>query len=412
MNFRILALCLASLTACEGSHVHDEDHSHDHDTPAETGFERGPHNGRLLREKDFALEITIFETGVPPQFRLYAYKNERPVPAAEVTASITLSRLGGKTDTFSFTPSGDQLVGSGEVVEPHSFDVKVVARHAGTDYRWEYPSYEGRTSITAAVAEAAGIETAIAGPATIRDVVPLLGRVALNGNRYAEVRARYPGPVQAVRVAVGDTVRAGDTLATVENADTLRSYAITSPISGVVLARHTNAGDVATSNTLFEIADLSELWVELNAFGGDASRLRPGLKVRLQSTTGGDSAVTRIERLLPLASAASQTVVARAPLPNPDGKWRPGLMVNAEVTVAEREVPLAVDVSGLQRFRDFTVVFARIGETYEVRMLELGDRDSERVEVLGGLDPGTRYVTAQSFLIKADIEKSGASHDH
>ncbi|MDP2323747.1 MAG: efflux RND transporter periplasmic adaptor subunit [Gammaproteobacteria bacterium] len=412
MNFRILALCLASLTACDGGHVHDEEHSHDHDAPAETEFERGPHNGRLLRDKDFALEITIFETGVPPQFRLYAYKNERPVPATDVTASITLSRLGGKTDTFGFAPSGDQLVGSGEVVEPHSFDVKVVARHAGTDYRWEYPSYEGRTSITAAVAEAAGLETAIAGPATVRDVMPLLGRVALNGNRYAEVRARYPGPVETVRVAVGDTVRAGDTLATIENADTLRTYMITSPISGVVLARHTNAGDVATGNTLFEIADLSELWVELNAFGSDASRLRPGLEVRLQSATGGESAVTRIERLLPLASAASQTVVARAPLPNPDGKWRPGLMVNAEVTVAEREVPLAVDVSGLQRFRDFTVVFARIGDTYEVRMLELGDRDSERAEVLGGLDPGTRYVTAQSFLIKADIEKSGASHDH
>ncbi len=337
MNFRILALCLASLTACEGGHAPDVEHDHDDGGPAETEFERGPHNGRLLREKDFALEITIFETRVPPQFRLYAYRNERPVPAVEVTASITLSRLGGKTDTFGFAPSGDQLVGSGEVVEPHSFDVKVMARHAGTDYRWAFPSYEGRTTIAAAVAEAAGVETAIAGPATIRDVVPLLGRVALNGNRYAEVRARYPGPVETVRVAVGDTVRAGDTLATVENADTLRSYAITAPISGVVLARHTNAGDVATGNTLFEIADLSELWVELNAFGGDAARLRPGLEVRLQSATGGDSVVTRIERLLPLASAASQTVVARASLPNPDGGWRPGLMDNPEVPLADRQ---------------------------------------------------------------------------
>jgi cobalt-zinc-cadmium efflux system membrane fusion protein len=45
-------------------------------------------------------------------------------------------------------------------------------------------------------------------------------------------------------------------------------------------------------------------------------------------------------------------------------------------------------------------------------MLELGARDGEYVEVLGGLKPDTRYVTEQSFLIKADIEKSGASHDH
>jgi cobalt-zinc-cadmium efflux system membrane fusion protein len=45
-------------------------------------------------------------------------------------------------------------------------------------------------------------------------------------------------------------------------------------------------------------------------------------------------------------------------------------------------------------------------------MLELGARDGEFAEVLGGLEPGTRYVTEQSFLLKADVEKSGAAHDH
>jgi len=57
-------------------------------------------------------------------------------------------------------------------------------------------------------------------------------------------------------------------------------------------------------------------------------------------------------------------------------------------------------------------VFAKVGETYEVRMLELGRGDADYAEVLSGIDPGMRYVTEQSFLIRADIEKSGASHDH
>jgi len=115
---------------------------------------------------------------------------------------------------------------------------------------------------------------------------------------------------------------------------------------------------------------------------------------------------------LPMANAASQSVVVRALLQNTDGRWRPGMAVTADVTLAERSVPLAVKVAGLQRFRDFTVVFAQFGDTYEVRMLELGQQDGEYVEVLGGIDPGTSYVVEQSFLIKADIEKSGASHDH
>jgi cobalt-zinc-cadmium efflux system membrane fusion protein len=66
----------------------------------------------------------------------------------------------------------------------------------------------------------------------------------------------------------------------------------------------------------------------------------------------------------------------------------------------------------LQSFRDFTVVYAQVGDTYEVRMLELGRRDGQFVEVLGGLEAGTTYVTDNSYLVKADIEKSGASHDH
>ena len=82
------------------------------------------------------------------------------------------------------------------------------------------------------------------------------------------------------------------------------------------------------------------------------------------------------------------------------------------MTIGETPVELAVPLSALQRFREFDVVFAQVGETYEVRMLSLGRRDSRAAEVLDGVDPGTVIVTDNSYLIKADIEKAGASHDH
>ncbi|WP_432279396.1 efflux RND transporter periplasmic adaptor subunit, partial [Pseudomonas aeruginosa] len=145
--------------------------------------------------------------------------------------------------------------------------------------------------------------------------------------------------------------------------------------------------------------------------GTDAERLKPGQSVRIRSATGSAVVEATIGRLLPVAGAG-QSVIARVSVPNSEGRWRPGMTVAAEVAVGSREVALAVKESGLQRFRDFTVVFAQVGETYEVRMLELGDRDGDYAEVLGGLKPGTPYVTEQSFLIRQDIEKSGASHDH
>ena len=99
-------------------------------------------------------------------------------------------------------------------------------------------------------------------------------------------------------------------------------------------------------------------------------------------------------------------------LPNSQNEFTVGSFVTARIEVATIDVRLAVKRTGLQAFRDFTVVYAKVGEQYEVRMLELGRHDGEWIEVLGGLKPGTEYVSQNSFILKADIEKSGASHDH
>ena len=73
---------------------------------------------------------------------------------------------------------------------------------------------------------------------------------------------------------------------------------------------------------------------------------------------------------------------------------------------------LVVPLASLQTFRDWDVVFVRFGDDYEIRPLELGRRDGVNVEVLSGLKAGDPVVVAQSYIVKADIEKSGASHDH
>ena len=411
IRIALLSLLLTLLVACGGADPAKDAESGHGEAAAAAEFERGPHRGRMLRDGEFAIEVTIFETGVPPQFRLYAYQGDTPLPPASVRPTIQLKRLDGETNTFTFNPEGDYLTGSGTVTEPHSFDVVVEAEHGGKRHRWTYDSYEGRTMIPAAIAKDAGVQAAVAGPAVIRNTVALVGTIALDANRHVEVKARFPGIVRAVSVQQGQRVRRGQTLVLVEGNESMRTYPVTAPFDGVVLARHTNIGDVADGNALVELADMSDVWVELRAIGTDADRLTPGQEVAITSATGENKAYGKIDTLLPVASFG-QSVIARVAIPNEGGKWRPGMTISANVTVAARDVPLAVKESGLQRFRDFIVVFAQVGETYEVRMLELGDRDGEFAEVLGGLKPGTRYVAEQSYLIRADIEKSGASHDH
>jgi membrane fusion protein, heavy metal efflux system len=399
------------LAGCGNAASGNDEHGHGHEAEAADDYARGPHNGRLLEDGDFAVEMTIFETGVPPQFRVYPFQSGKPADPSGVDLTVRLHRLGGNVDEFSFAPRHDYLMGDGVVIEPHSFEIEVVARHGGKTSNWRYDSFEGRTIILDDVAAEAGVSVEDAGPGSIRDVITVSGTVELSPSATAEVRGRYPGPVKSVSAQVGDYVRRGQILAVVESSSSLQEYTVLAPVSGTILERHTNAGDVAGSEALFVIANFANAEAHLHVFPRDVPKVKLGQKVRL-GIAGGDLDIeTTITRFLPITGAESQTRIAVSALPA-DAGLQPGMRIVAEVTTAEAQVPLAVRESGLQSFRDFTVVYAKVDETYEVRMLELGRRDGQYAEILSGLEPGETYVTENSYLIKADIEKSGASHDH
>jgi cobalt-zinc-cadmium efflux system membrane fusion protein len=397
--------------ANEHKEKHADEHGHGHGGEHAEEIPRGPHGGRLLSADNFALEITIYETGVRPEFQVYPYADKEPLSPAEVDLHIELARLGNRVDTFEFSPQDNYLRGHGSVSEPHSFDVTVSASYRDQDYRWHYENHEGRTRISAAMADEAGIGTEIAGPVTLSETLDLTGRVRTDPDRLSRVRARFPGVIQKLHRALGDTVRAGDTLATVQSNESLQNYTVQAPIDGLIVVRNAQIGEATGEEPMFVIADLTEVWVELDVFGRDLPRVSAGQAVEIE-TFDGYRTEGVIDWVSPLAAHASQSVSARIRLPNPEGALRPGQFAQGHVTVAEHDVKLAVRQSAVQRFRDFRVVFARYGDTYEVRMLETGRQNRDWVEVLGGLEPGTEYVTANSYLIKADIEKAGASHDH
>ncbi|TQV68239.1 HlyD family efflux transporter periplasmic adaptor subunit [Exilibacterium tricleocarpae] len=383
------------------------------DTPelAETEAIKGPNGGRLLSDGDFAIEVTIFETGVDPQFRLYAYQDGEPLSPDQVDLTLELKRLGDQVDRFKFSPQGNYLVGDGIVTEPHSFVVTINARYNGRASAWTYDAIEGRTEIADALAKAAGITTEIAGAATVDISIPVTGKITFAPGATAKVKSPYTARVLSITKSVGDRVGSGETLALLENVSTLQPLTITAPFNGVVIERNTNVGDVAGSQALFAIGDTSQMEARLHIFPKDRQKVTPGLAVKIETPIGDKAVQTEISAYMPMADPLSQTLIARTPVPA-DAGFYPGMRVNGEIVVETIDAPLAVRTSGLQRFRDFTVVFARVDETYEVRMLDLGARDREWAVVHGGLEPGTEYVTANAFLLKADVEKSGAGHDH
>lgn len=405
------ALFLVPLAACGDANTPAEGEEAAEGAAA-ADYERGPHNGRMLRDGDFALEMTIFEDGVPPEYRVYVYRNDEPVAPQTVDLTVELLRLDGELNRFQFAAQEDYLRGNGVVTEPHSFTVTVTASEGGKRHVWEYDSFEGRVTFPAEAAEAAGIEIERAGPASLSETIEIIGQVELEPSATSNVGARFPGRVVSTGPNVGEFVRAGQRLAQVESSESMQVYAINSPVSGVVVERRTNVGDIAGTDPIYVIADPNRTRAVFPIFPRDMERVRSGQAIQLGLLEGNRSVASRIAGFLPGADPATGALMARAPLPNRDGFWRPGMRVRGVVTIQSRQVPLAVRTEALQAFRDFTVVFAQVGDTYEVRMLELGMRGPEWTEVLGGIKPGQAYVTEGSYVIKAEIEKAGASHDH
>lgn len=383
----------------------------EHGATAEA-FERGPHRGRMLRDGNVAMEVTIFEANVPPEFRIYPYVDNKPVDPKQVRLAVAVTRLGNKVDSFVFQPRDAFLQAQSSVHEPHSFDIAVNAEVAGRKAAWSYASYEGRTTIARAAADAAGVKVEPAGPATIEETVDLTGRIELLPEGRAEVRAWYPGRIVAMSKYIGDKVRKGEIIARIESAASLQTYGIPAPFDGVVAERNATVGGVAGDAPLYVVVDNTKLHAELSVFPQDAAKIRAGQKVRIMGAAGDTQFTAKIETILSQTGGVSPILIAHVPVPLESGNWYPGMGVTGIVSVASEDVPLAVRTPALQRFRDFMVVYARVGDTYEVRMLELGRQTPEWTEVKGGIDPGETYVSENAFLVRADVEKSGATHNH
>lgn len=476
----------------EPSRVGDDEGGHGEHAAEEEAFERGPNGGRLLESGSFSLELTIFETGIPPQYRVYAYDNGDAVPPESVDLTIDLHRLGDRVDHITFEPEEEYLRGVQVVMEPHSFDVYVEARFGEREMDFQFASYEGRVVLSPEAAGFADLGIDTIGPALIRDVISLPGQVALNENRVVHVIPRMSGVVYSVHKNLGETVTKGELLAVIDSREladakseflaarerraltrsrfereeglrkkdvsseddyltakqalaeaeirvrssrqklaalglgeealrqveeeedaSLTRYEIRSPLTGSLVEKHITRGEgVAADADIFLLADLSTVWVEVAVYPQDLRKIRPGLPVLIRSDDLQREAEGVVSYIGPIIGEDTRNATAIVELPNPEGIWRPGLYVTADIIAEETTVPMAVPVDAVQKFRDWDVVFAKFGNTYEIRMLELGRTDGVLVEVIGGIESGQAYVARNSYVLKADLEKSGATHDH
>lgn len=268
--------------------------------------------------------------------------------------------------------------------------------------------HDEAATIPADMAQKVGIQVASAAAGTIERHIPLYGELVIPPNRQAQVRARFPGVITQIKIAMGDAVKKGDVLALVESNDSLRTYPVAAPIAGVVLRQYASQGEYTAGEPLFALADSSALWAELKIFPAAMDEIKTGLPVHIEARGGRvDSHITHI-----LPAAGQPYVLARVALDNSPGRFAAGERVSALVDAEIIDVSLVIDNRALQNFEGKPVVFVREGNRYEPRPLTLGRTDGRFTEVLAGLHAAEDYVVVNSYLIKAELEKSAAAHEH
>jgi cobalt-zinc-cadmium efflux system membrane fusion protein len=271
--------------------------------------------------------------------------------------------------------------------------------------------HEERTTISDHQIALSGIETETAQAQTLTFTDNLFGVIGIPEDNIYQIHAPYPGIVEKVHVNTGDQVKRGQTLVSLRNTETLQRYTITSPTDGEVSTRHISNGSRAVNQPLMTITDLSSVWVEMSAFPESIEKLALGQDVTVSDLHQHEQANGKVTYIAPQMTGG-HIARARTTIANPDGHWRPGMHVKAHIKTSTKTVPLAVKKQALQNMQDGAVVFVQFDNTFEVRTLELGASDDDYVEVLSGLKPGAQYVTENSFILKADLLKDGASHNH
>ncbi len=277
---------------------------------------------------------------------------------------------------------------------------------------------EGHVEMTPEQRKNANIGIEEAGEAKIKTSLSVYGKVAANEEAMAHLMPRFPGIVKAVKKRLGDKVAKGELLAQVESNESLKVYDVVSELAGTIIHKDITLGEfVKDDKTIFTVADLSTVWIDLSVFRQDFKLLSEGQAIEIHAGDGShtDEAKpidAKISYISPFGTEGTQTMLARAVVENTTGDLRPGLFVSGEIITGEVEAPVAVKSGAIQTLKDKTVVFVEEGDAFEAREVELGVKDSERVEITSGLLPGDKYVAVNSFIIKAEIGKGEAAQEH
>src|SRR5262245_23898876 len=198
--------------------------------------------------------------------------------------------------------------------------------------------------------------------------------------------------------------------------ESLRKQYLRAPISGRISERRVDLGGLigreGQESELFVIVNLDAIWVDLAVSPEDIASVREGVPVSISAIGIDEKASARVIFVSPLLDRETRNARVIASLPNPDHRWKPGAFVTAEIPLGDEVSKVIVPRGALQTIKGNPTLFVRQVEGFEARQVRTGREDDDDVEILSGLAPGETYAVANTFTLKAELEKAEAEHEH
>jgi RND family efflux transporter MFP subunit len=183
-----------------------------------------------------------------------------------------------------------------------------------------------------------------------------------------------------------------------------RTLTLHAPVSGVVVEKQVLQGQaVQSGQTLYTIADLSNVWVEAELREADAGAVQEGAPATVEfAAFSGRPLRGTVEYIYPTLQNEARTLKARISIPNPEGRLKPGMYATVRLSTPTRAT-LTVPTSAVVQTGERAVVFVDMGGGKIMpQEVEVGRTAGQYTEILAGIEPGQRVVTSAQYLIDSE----------
>ncbi len=289
---------------------------------------------------------------------------------------------------------------------------EVAHNEEGDEHGNEEEGHSEAINISDKVMQEFGIELQSAGEGKIAVHKDLTGEIVLNPDNIAHIVPRFGGIVKSVYKKIGDSIKKGEKIATIESNESLVSYDVTSSIDGTILELHMTPGElIGDAQHIVLVANLTNVWAELNIYQQDLGKVKVGQNVEITSPHSKTVFKGKLFYISPVVDEATRTAVARVKLNNKRGTWKPGMFISGSVLTNYKTVNIAVPVNAIQILNNQKVVFVSGAEGFQPQVVTLGMENNKLIEVIDGLHAGDKYVAKGAYTFKSEILKESFGGD-